>query len=1200
MKPFWAILLCFFFCSIPAFGQSSPLEKLKRLPHSPLADLWVLETFEQHRMHSQHEVAAALQSILQVPNLSFAAKARAQYGLAYLAGKKGDLKEMTQKLKHLGFLTQWKIAGPFSNEANTGVDIAFLPEKEKTYFEEISDGCIPSQSTETCVVSSSWMTHQIGKNILHHLYSPATNICTYAQTQLNTTQTGNATLYFGATGQAKIFLNGTVIFEEKQNHQADINRYKIPISLKQGNNFLTVKNCSNSSGKLEFFARISPPINGSIQPAVPTQFHTPLSYTATLPFKIDSPLKWFSKKIKSTPQNVTLKGDYARYIWLSHATGSTSEAVDHARHACNKRRSFYHCSLYATLCSNINDKRNALQSVLAQNPNNENAIVAMAKVQQDILGDSFLQKWLPKIKKLARNNPAAKCLLLQYYYSEFPFTAISFAQRIKEVKNYQIDQCVAQAMIGSSLEINTVPYLKDALRSNIFKLKNHLSLLRLLPKESNQRFAYTLQKFKNLGAIPTKIFTNFIDLLQGAGHQKLAANIVRELIRIVPGNAAYREYYGRIMLAQRDNQSAALYFTQALRIAPQNLSLRKQLQFLSNQKPFEQQHIVPTEFFLDSNNHCQIIDDACYIVDNSVIRVHENGLSSRFSQVVVKIGSKNGALDWQQYGEQFSSGQAIELLEARVFHPNGQIEQSSARATFPVSEPWYRLYYDVESEVVELPKLQPGDIVEFQFRIDDIAYSNSLGNYFGHIAPIQDYQAKKNWSFTIITPSKMQLTMDYPSSVSYEQSTDKNAATTYRFSAQNIDKLTAEPGAPNMMSLVDAVYVSTYQTWKEMEQWYLNLVRPQLVDSEEIAVLVNQLTLHKKNERQKIAAIYNWVIHNIRYVGLEFGIHGFKPYSAPQVFSRGFGDCKDTASLLVVMLRQIGVNAHVALVRTRSAGTIKTSIPSLSVFNHAIAYVPKYQLWLDGTASYHGTFDVPFEDQNIPALVIGSKQTEITHTPIMHVNPSSYKDEREVTLNTSGAATILATATATGSPFAPWMRKLFQGSNRSDALQKHLASTYPSIQITNTIFRKFKNLQESPQVEYTAFVADFAKAASGSLILPLAPPLHLKNRFIQLKSRHSPLELGPPRQTSIEAVYFFPKEFRVHSVPKSIEIDSPFGELTVEVHVDNKEIRVRRSFIFKATTVFPAQYAEFAKFCIQVDNYLQNQIVLQKESSETH
>ena len=131
--------------------------------------------------------------------------------------------------------------------------------------------------------------------------------------------------------------------------------------------------------------------------------------------------------------------------------------------------------------------------------------------------------------------------------------------------------------------------------------------------------------------------------------------------------------------------------------------------------------------------------------------------------------------------------------------------------------------------------------------------------------------------------------------------------------------------------------------------------------------------MHRR-ARARSARSTTWSCKQTRYVGLEFGIHGYQPYAVTQVFARKFGDCKDKASLLVAMLREIGVEASLVLARTRRGGDLDAEPASLAPFDHAIAYVPKYDLFLDGTAEFSGADELPAQDQDIPVLVVRGGQ----------------------------------------------------------------------------------------------------------------------------------------------------------------------------------------------------------------------------------
>jgi transglutaminase-like putative cysteine protease len=52
------------------------------------------------------------------------------------------------------------------------------------------------------------------------------------------------------------------------------------------------------------------------------------------------------------------------------------------------------------------------------------------------------------------------------------------------------------------------------------------------------------------------------------------------------------------------------------------------------------------------------------------------------------------------------------------------------------------------------------------------------------------------------------------------------------------------------------------------------------------------------------------VQHDIRYVAIELGIGAQQPHPASDVFTKRYGDCKDKATLLSSILKEIGVDSY--------------------------------------------------------------------------------------------------------------------------------------------------------------------------------------------------------------------------------------------------------------------------------------------------
>ena len=81
-------------------------------------------------------------------------------------------------------------------------------------------------------------------------------------------------------------------------------------------------------------------------------------------------------------------------------------------------------------------------------------------------------------------------------------------------------------------------------------------------------------------------------------------------------------------------------------------------------------------------------------------------------------------------------------------------------------------------------------------------------------------------------------------------------------------------------------------------------------------------------------ALAHFVQHDIRYVAIELGIGGWQPHPAADVFTHHYGDCKDKATLLSSMLKQIGVESFYVVINARR-GSVTPQMPAtVGMFNH--------------------------------------------------------------------------------------------------------------------------------------------------------------------------------------------------------------------------------------------------------------------------
>ncbi len=81
-------------------------------------------------------------------------------------------------------------------------------------------------------------------------------------------------------------------------------------------------------------------------------------------------------------------------------------------------------------------------------------------------------------------------------------------------------------------------------------------------------------------------------------------------------------------------------------------------------------------------------------------------------------------------------------------------------------------------------------------------------------------------------------------------------------------------------------------SWKNFGEWYAALSKGSINLSDETKIFLQNLTKDSKTEKEKIKILYRYLQSNFRYVSIQLGIGGFKPFDANFVDQKKYGDCK--------------------------------------------------------------------------------------------------------------------------------------------------------------------------------------------------------------------------------------------------------------------------------------------------------------------
>jgi transglutaminase-like putative cysteine protease len=350
-----------------------------------------------------------------------------------------------------------------------------------------------------------------------------------------------------------------------------------------------------------------------------------------------------------------------------------------------------------------------------------------------------------------------------------------------------------------------------------------------------------------------------------------------------------------------------------------------------------------------------------------------DGLASAHVQQVWRINSVQGARSFSPRTVMYSGmSETLSMMRARVLKSDGRQVDAAVSADQPVVQRGASMYFDSRSRELRFARLQPGDLVEIEYRLLPAAEANPWTGYYARIDLFRDSFPTRLRRRVLIAPSSMKL-YAVEHGMGPVAARQNGAETTRIWEARQIGAQPLEGVSPGAGASEPYLHVSTIGSMKEFGRWYSQLLEPGLQLDDNLRTVAQQILARNLTTQGKVQAVYESVKRRTKYIGFEFGVHSYQPYPVSTVERRGFGDCKDKAAMLVALLRAVGVPAEFAMIRTRAAGAMAEGAYSIQLFDHAMVFVPELNAYLDGTADSAVPGGLPPNDQGAMAMTLDAQ-----------------------------------------------------------------------------------------------------------------------------------------------------------------------------------------------------------------------------------
>jgi hypothetical protein len=513
------------------------------------------------------------------------------------------------------------------------------------------------------------------------------------------------------------------------------------------------------------------------------------------------------------------------------------------------------------------------------------------------------------------------------------------------------------------------------------------------------------------------------------------------------------------------------------------------------------------------------------------------------------------------------------------------------------------LMTDLKYKLLEIPARDPGNVVGYEYDTEE-----------------QPLLLQDAWSFQQEIPAVEQhYSLALPAQWEYhaiwlnhpEIQPSESGSNHWQWTIRNVPDIREETDMPPMAGVTGQMILSFFPpggpgqkgfaNWQQMGTWYLDLTKGRRDVSPDLKQAVASLTAASPTTLAKMQAIASFAQHDIRYVAIEFGIGGWQPHAASEVYAHRYGDCKDKATLMSAMLREIGVDSYYVVINTRRGAVSSSTAAHVSGFNHAILAIklpdglrdssliavrddPKYGtlLFFDPTNDLTPFGQISGNLQENYGLLVAPDGGELIDLPKQPAAMNGIRRTGKLKLDSSGTLTGEVQEIRVGDRARNERHAQLTTTNTRDQIKPIevlLADSLPTFHIVKA---SMINLHQNDQpfgFNYN-FEAQNYSTTSGDLLLVRPRVLGSKAQgFLETKDpRKFPIEFSGPALDTDTFEITLPAGYVVDELPDPVNADYNFASYHSKIEVSGPVIRYTRSYEIKELTVPPANAEEVRKF----------------------
>jgi transglutaminase-like putative cysteine protease len=552
-----------------------------------------------------------------------------------------------------------------------------------------------------------------------------------------------------------------------------------------------------------------------------------------------------------------------------------------------------------------------------------------------------------------------------------------------------------------------------------------------------------------------------------------------------------------------------------------------------------------------------------------VYSVNADGTYTREESDKIRVNTAQALQGQSQtYIPYSESLQRVEVLEAYTQTADGQRVDVAPEQIITQQNPLSTnapAFADVKVKAIVFPRMSPGATKAYRFRLTQTR--PLFANEFSMIEQFPSILDIDSASVTLIAPADLPIHVQAVGIEGGPVKADEPGRAKWVWTLANAKAVPPEPGMVNPLDFSPRVVATTFADFGAAAKAYLDGAADKAGVTLAVQKRANEITAGITNPRKQAEALYNWVASNIRYVALNFGLGGVVPRTADAILETGYGDCKDNVALLGALLAAKGIKSSPVLVNAANVFWQPDVAIVPGVYNHAIAYLPDFDLFVDPTAQVAPFGVLPGPEVGKTALVTAGldKGAGLETLPLA---PATAEAVTKIEIAEDGSARGETTIKATGPlEFAARASMARIPPGQQDQVATRVLASTGQMGQGSLNGGDPRNLAEPFTIEATFSLQNVMNVPGpGAMSIPLGVPspvtLTALARDVAMPERRQPIACAPYDKTETTTVAF-PDGTEPKQVPAAVKVENRLGSFEAEYSRDGRSVTVKRRLVLR-------------------------------------